>query len=129
MESILKLLGFPLASGFAITAKVSEQEASQRYEKEIMEFGASSPMFTHLATIAMLNLFCFLGVSMEALISEGGFIRVLEKMALQIILCVVLVLINAKSVSVACGLLITSFNWLVITFLSYYYLVSTHTPP
>ncbi|KAI9115532.1 hypothetical protein K1719_013201 [Acacia pycnantha] len=75
MESVLKLLGFPLASGFAITAKVSEQEASQRYEKEIMEFGASSPMFTHLATIAMLNLFCFLGVSVEALITEGLFFR------------------------------------------------------
>ena len=94
MESILKLLGFPMKSGFAITAKVSDQDASQRFEKEIMEFGSSSPMFTLLATLALLNLFCFLGVSMEALISEGGFIRVLEKMVLQIILCGVLVLIN-----------------------------------
>ncbi|XP_028785453.1 cellulose synthase-like protein E1 [Neltuma alba] len=94
MDTTLKLLGFPSDSGFIITSKVAEEEVSQRYKGEIMEFGGSSPMFTLLATLAMLNLFCFLGVSMDALISEDGFIRVLEKMMLQIILCGVLILIN-----------------------------------
>ncbi|KAK4275302.1 hypothetical protein QN277_018409 [Acacia crassicarpa] len=94
MDTTLKLLGFSSDSGFIVTSKVAEEEVSQRYKEEVMEFGASSPMFTLLATLAMLNLFCFLGALMEALISEGGFVRVLEKMMLQIILCGVLVLIN-----------------------------------
>lgn len=94
MDTILKLLGFPLDSAFTITAKVADEEVSQRYEKEIMEFGASSPMFTILATLAMLNLFCFLGMLKDAVTSEGEFRSVCERMVLQVVLCGFLVLIN-----------------------------------
>ncbi|GAB4858138.1 glycosyltransferase 2 [Ancistrocladus abbreviatus] len=44
---------------FAVTAKVSDDDVSQRYEIEIMESGVSSPMFTVLGTLGMLNLFGF----------------------------------------------------------------------
>jgi hypothetical protein len=43
IDTILKLLGFT-DSAFIISAKVVDQEGSQRYEKDIMEFGITSPM-------------------------------------------------------------------------------------
>ncbi len=48
---ILKLLGFT-KSAFVIKTKVADDDVSQRYEQEVMEFGTSSPMFTILATLA-----------------------------------------------------------------------------
>lgn len=86
VDTILKLLGF-LNSGFIISAKVADEDVSERYEREIMEFGTSSPMFTILGTIAMLNLFCFVGMVIKVAI-------IYETMLLQILLCGVLVLIN-----------------------------------
>ncbi|KAI5321520.1 hypothetical protein L3X38_030591 [Prunus dulcis] len=68
-------------------------DVSHNYEKEVMEFGALSPMFTILATLALLNLFCFLGVVKEAIMGEG-MTKVYETMPLQILLCGVLILIN-----------------------------------
>ena len=57
-----------------------------------MEFGTSSPMFTILATLAMLNAFCFFG----ALTRVVADVEILfwERFALQILLCGLLVLIN-----------------------------------
>ncbi|XP_004517170.1 cellulose synthase-like protein E1, partial [Cicer arietinum] len=91
-DTILKLFGFsdPV---FTITSKVSEEEVSKRHEKEIMEFGTSSPMFTILATLAMLNLFCLVSVLKDAILRDGGF-GAYEKMGLQVMLCGFLVLIN-----------------------------------
>ncbi|XP_057428900.1 cellulose synthase-like protein E1 isoform X1 [Lotus japonicus] len=89
IDTILKLLGFS-DSAFTITAKVSEEDVSKRHEKEIMEFGTSSPMFTILATLALLNLFCFLSVLKNLVLSEGYH----DKAVLQILLCGFLVLIN-----------------------------------
>ena len=91
-DTILKLFGFS-DSLFIITAKVSEEEVSKRHEKEIMEFGTSSPMFTILATLALFNLFCFLNVLKNAILRDGGF-EAYEKMGLQVVLCGFLVLIN-----------------------------------
>ncbi|KAJ1441226.1 Nucleotide-diphospho-sugar transferase [Sesbania bispinosa] len=92
IDTILKLFGFS-DSAFTITAKVSEEDVSKRHEKEIMEFGTSSPMFTILATLALLNLFCFLSVLKGIVLREGGF-EIYDKMVLQILLCGFLVLIN-----------------------------------
>lgn len=92
IDSILKLLGFT-DSGFIISAKVADQDVSQRYEKDIMEFGISSPMVTILSTVALLNLFCLIGVVKEAFLGEG-IMRVYKTVTLQSVLCGFLVLIN-----------------------------------
>ncbi|KAL5548653.1 hypothetical protein UlMin_003884 [Ulmus minor] len=92
IDTVLTKLGFS-ESGFVITAKVADDEVSERYEKEIMEFGSSSPMFTVLATLALLNLYCLVGAVKKVAMGEGVF-KICETMFLQILLCLVLVLIN-----------------------------------
>ncbi|XVE90180.1 hypothetical protein DITRI_Ditri20bG0057600 [Diplodiscus trichospermus] len=59
-DTILKLLGYP-KSAFAITAKVADDDVLKRYEQELIEFGATSPMFDILATLAIINLFSSFG--------------------------------------------------------------------
>ncbi|KAL2332843.1 hypothetical protein Fmac_014056 [Flemingia macrophylla] len=93
IDTILKLFGIS-NSTFVITAKVTEEDASKRYEKEMMEFGASSPMLTILATLAVLNLFCFLSVLKDAVFPRESGVGVYESMVLQVLLCGFLVLIN-----------------------------------
>ncbi|XP_059663643.1 cellulose synthase-like protein E6 [Cornus florida] len=90
-ESILKVLGFT-SSGFVVTAKVADEEVSQRYEQELMEFGAPSPMFTIIATLALVNLFSFVGVVKNVIWDLQT--QFLDQFALQILLCALLVLIN-----------------------------------
>ncbi|CAJ1971519.1 unnamed protein product [Sphenostylis stenocarpa] len=89
--SLVSLFGRPNSS-FLLTSKVIEDDAAQRYEKEIMEFGTSSPYFTVLATLALLNLFCLLATLKDLVLGNGAVDA--EKMVLQLLLCVVLVLIN-----------------------------------
>ncbi|KAF8391685.1 hypothetical protein HHK36_023994 [Tetracentron sinense] len=91
IDIILRQLGFS-KSTFVVTAKVVDDDVSQRYEQEIMEFGTSSPMFTILATLAFLNLFSLVGVVKR--VAMGVEISVLEPLALQIIHCGLLVIIN-----------------------------------
>ena len=93
IDTIANSLGFSADSGFVITAKVSEQDVHNRYLKEIMEFGASSSMFTILATSGLVNLLCLAGLLKKVFINEGNF-RFYETMILQILLCSLLVLIN-----------------------------------
>ena len=79
VDTILKSLGFS-ESAFVISAKVAEDNVSQRFQKEVMEFGNSSPMLTLLATLALLNLFCLLGALLKEaviVISEGS-LRICE---------------------------------------------------
>lgn len=92
IDAILNSLGFS-NSAFVITTKVASEDVSQRYENEKMEFGATSPFFTILSTIAVLNLFCFLWVVKEAILKES-ISKVYETLFLQILLCGFLVLIN-----------------------------------
>ncbi|XP_059437213.1 cellulose synthase-like protein E6 [Corylus avellana] len=92
-DNILKLLGFT-TSAFVVTAKVADDDVSQRYEEELMEFGASSPMFTIIATLALLNVFCLVG-GMKRVIMQKEMQNLLSHpFALQILLCGVLVIIN-----------------------------------
>ncbi|WCJ33116.1 cellulose synthase like E1 [Euphorbia peplus] len=89
LDTILKLMGFSELD-FVITAKVTDEDVSRRYEKEIMEFGVASPMMIILTAIAMLNLVCFFGMLKQVVTDENA----IEKMLLQIIICCAVVLIN-----------------------------------
>ncbi|GAB2226781.1 hypothetical protein Drorol1_Dr00008572, partial [Drosera rotundifolia] len=91
IDNILKLLGLSEMT-FAVTAKTVDKDVAKRQEKEIIEFGISSPMFIMLATFALLNMFTLAGTVWRVLITGGW--NVVEKSALQIWLCVALVLIN-----------------------------------
>ncbi|KAK9941201.1 hypothetical protein M0R45_017820 [Rubus argutus] len=93
IDTIVHYLGYT-DSAFVITAKVADEDVSERYEKEIMEFGGSSPMFTLLATLALLNLYCFAGFVKTAITGTKGIAEVYDTMCLQILLCVVLIFIN-----------------------------------
>ncbi|PRQ35150.1 putative cellulose synthase (UDP-forming) [Rosa chinensis] len=93
IDTIVHYLGYT-DSAFVITAKVADEDVSERYEKEIMEFGGSSPMFTVLATLALLNLYCFAWFLKAATTGTKGVAEVYETMSLQILLCVVLIVIN-----------------------------------
>ncbi|PQQ15409.1 hypothetical protein Pyn_28802 [Prunus yedoensis var. nudiflora] len=85
VATILYFLGYT-DSAFVITAKVPDEDVSQQYEKDIMEFGASSPMLTILATLALFNLYCFAEFVKDATTGSRGIAQVYETMALQILL-------------------------------------------
>ncbi|XP_050371386.1 cellulose synthase-like protein E6 isoform X2 [Argentina anserina] len=91
IDTIVHYLGYT-DSAFVITAKVADEDVSERYEKEMMEFGGSSPMFTVLGTVALLNLSCFAWFVKAAI--TKGIAEVYETMCLQILICVVLIIIN-----------------------------------
>ncbi|KAK5785925.1 hypothetical protein PVK06_040547 [Gossypium arboreum] len=92
-ETILKLLGYSQLN-FVVTAKVADEDVSKRYDQELIEFGAASPMFDILATLAMLNLFGSLGAIKKATVDADQDSKVLDQFGLQILLCLVLVTIN-----------------------------------
>ncbi|CAA0810720.1 Cellulose synthase-like protein E1 [Striga hermonthica] len=92
IDTFLKFVGCA-ESGFIISAKVSDEDVSSRYEREKMEFGATSPMFTILTSLAMINLLCLLWVLVK-LVPVSGLDFVYENVALQVLLCAALVLIN-----------------------------------
>ncbi|KAM1039523.1 hypothetical protein EV2_029707 [Malus domestica] len=91
-DTILHSFGYSNLA-FLITAKVANEDVSQRHKKEIMEFGDSSPMLTPLATLALPNLYCFAGFLKEA-INGKGIAQVYDTLTLQILLCGALILIN-----------------------------------
>ncbi|MBA0561236.1 hypothetical protein Golob_018084, partial [Gossypium lobatum] len=92
-ETILKLLGYSRLN-FVVTVKVADKEALKRYDGELIEFGATSPMFDILATLATLNLFGIFGALKKVILDVDEDLQVLEKFGLQILLCFVLVTIN-----------------------------------
>ncbi|KAL5735627.1 hypothetical protein ACOSP7_030086 [Xanthoceras sorbifolium] len=84
-----------LQSSIRDHSQSSDEDVSERYQEEILEFGSSSPMFTIITTLAGLNFFCFLGVVVKKLAMDAaGILRYFDTMALQILLCAVIVLIN-----------------------------------
>lgn len=90
-DNILRVLGFT-GSAFTITGKVVEDDVSERYEQELMEFGTTSPMFTILTTLALLNALGFIWGLKRLVLTELSL--VLNPFALQAILCGLLVFIN-----------------------------------
>ncbi|KAK3419386.1 hypothetical protein EUGRSUZ_H05074 [Eucalyptus grandis] len=89
LDNILRLIGIS-KSAFVITAKMADDDVSKRYEQELMEFGASSPMFTILTTLAWLNALSFIGVLLKLAMHGDS----LDQLAMQIILCGLLVYVN-----------------------------------
>ncbi|XVE62580.1 hypothetical protein DITRI_Ditri06bG0129600 [Diplodiscus trichospermus] len=92
-DTILKLLGYSKPA-FVITAKAAEENVTERYEQELIEFGATSPMFDILATLAMLNIFSCFGAIKKVILDADHYSKVLNQFGLQILLCLVLVTIN-----------------------------------
>lgn len=98
IDSLLKLVGHS-DSGFIISAKVSDEDVMTRYEQEKMEFGGSTPMFGILSSVAMVNLFCLIGMGVRVIWGGGGrggggVGSFRESLMLQMVLCGVLVLMN-----------------------------------
>nr|DAD23687.1 TPA_asm: hypothetical protein HUJ06_025150 [Nelumbo nucifera] len=90
-DTLSKVVGVT-KSAFVITSKVSDQDVAQRYEQEIMEFGSSSPMFSIIATLALLNLFSlFGGIKRVVMQMEAD---VFQQLGMQIFLCGFIVVIN-----------------------------------
>lgn len=84
IDTVLNVLGITKMA-FTITAKVTDPDASKRYEQEIMEFGPPSSMLVIIATTALINLFCLVGGLHRAIAVWE--LRVLEQFFVQILLC------------------------------------------
>ncbi|MFS7963710.1 putative cellulose synthase (UDP-forming) [Helianthus anomalus] len=87
------ILGSDLS--FVISSKVTDNDVQARYEKEMMEFGVSSPLTTAVVTISMLNLVCFVGFIMKSMLMDKVTREVYyETMAVHVVLCGTLVALN-----------------------------------
>ncbi|XP_006346126.1 cellulose synthase-like protein E1 [Solanum tuberosum] len=94
LDTMLKLFGSSNTT-FIVTPKVTSEDVLLRYKQEKMEFGSASPMLTILSTLAMINLFCLMGLVKKLILTrELGLEYVFETMALQILLCGILVFVN-----------------------------------
>ncbi|KAK4341926.1 hypothetical protein RND71_037742 [Anisodus tanguticus] len=94
LDTMLKLFGSSNTT-FIVTPKVTDDDVLSRYKQEKMEFGSASPMLTILSTLAMLNLFCLVGLVKKLILTrEVGLKYVFGTMVLQILLCGVLVFVN-----------------------------------
>ncbi|GKV50105.1 hypothetical protein SLEP1_g56820 [Rubroshorea leprosula] len=89
LSTILKQLGLSKAT-FTVTEKVVDEDVSQRYEQEVMEFGTKSPMFNIIATLAMLNLLSCIGAIKRVIVDK----KALDLLALQMLLNGLLVCLN-----------------------------------
>ncbi|XP_076937263.1 cellulose synthase-like protein E6 [Bidens hawaiensis] len=90
-DTLLGLLGLS-DLGFTVTPKVVDEGVLERYKNHVMEFGSDSGMFTCLAFIAMINLLVLFW-SLKTMVMDSG-TKVLDHLALQVGLCVVVVGIN-----------------------------------
>ncbi|XP_062088068.1 cellulose synthase-like protein E6 isoform X2 [Humulus lupulus] len=92
LDHMLRLLLGYTDAAFIITAKVVDDDVSARYKQELIEFGITSPMFTILTTLAMLNATGFIWGLKRLVFTEQSLS--LNPFALQAILCGLLVFIN-----------------------------------
>ncbi|WOL03032.1 hypothetical protein Cni_G11752 [Canna indica] len=70
------------APGFVVTSKVMEDEQAERYEKGAFYFGAQSPFFAVLGTVALVNLSSLaVGIARAAMANE-----VFDEMLVQLFL-------------------------------------------
>lgn len=94
VETLIQKLGFRSPT-FVVTAKIADDGVAERFQRDEMEFGASSPPsldFIILASIAMINLFCLVATlwrmaKREQFLVFGDFF-------FQILICGLLVAIN-----------------------------------
>ena len=91
IDNILKLFGASKLA-FTITAKVSDEDASKRYEQEVMDFGSASSMFTIISTVALINVSCLFGGVMRMILNNEGYID--DALLIQVVLCGLVVSIN-----------------------------------
>ncbi|KAK1293095.1 Cellulose synthase-like protein E6 [Acorus calamus] len=92
IDTTLKLSGIDNPS-FAITSKVADPEASERYESELIEFGGSfSPSFAILTILALHHLTCLV-FGLKSVVFGGG-VGGFEPFLMQLIMCGVLVGLN-----------------------------------
>ncbi|KAJ3707489.1 hypothetical protein LUZ61_011194 [Rhynchospora tenuis] len=91
LATLSKIVGVS-KMGFTITAKTSGEDASKRYEQEIMEFDASSLTLAIIEFVALLNMTCLVCATTRAVMM--GWAIVLEMYFLQILLCGSVVALN-----------------------------------
>ncbi|CAA7407788.1 unnamed protein product [Spirodela intermedia] len=94
LDTLLLKAGFR-NSTFVITEKVTGKDVAGRFEREEMEFGASSPSLslTILATLAMVNLFC-LAAAVWRMAAAEATAAFLGEFFFQLLICGLLVAIN-----------------------------------
>lgn len=91
IDTVVKMLGLSKMA-FAITTKVSDEDASKRYEQDVMEFGYSSPMLVIISTVALLNIVCLVGGLFRLVLGWG--VAAWDAYLIQVILCGMIVAIN-----------------------------------
>ncbi|XP_030491027.2 cellulose synthase-like protein E6 isoform X3 [Cannabis sativa] len=91
LDHMLKLLGFT-DEAFIITAKVADDDVSERYKQELMEFGIASPMFTILTALALLNALGFIWGLKKLIFTQQSLY--MNPFALQVVLSGLLVFVN-----------------------------------
>ncbi|KAI4306233.1 hypothetical protein L6164_029525 [Bauhinia variegata] len=91
VDVIRKQLGLSQTK-FVLTDKEASEDALRRYEQEVFDFGSSSVMFTMIATLALLNLFGFIG-GMKSVIMDMNSNNS-SQLILQIMLTALITIVN-----------------------------------
>ncbi|XP_021689910.2 cellulose synthase-like protein E6 isoform X2 [Hevea brasiliensis] len=93
IDTIIKQVGLSQTT-FAITPKMVTDDVLKRYKQEVIEFGSSNTMFTIIATLAVLNLFSFVGAMAKRVTDLEMDFKTLEMLMPQVILCGFVIMVN-----------------------------------